>query len=179
MKLYPKIHIISKDELLIVKSASAKWREIFFMIILIALPVALYFFLGNGQNPHWPHDTKGIAFSMLFFLVLVTNYFFMIRRTLRSCHDFRVVLKDGGIWIDRRIFSENAESAHVFIQLVGGSNGIGITYTIGLRSGKRIESLAYGLSEEKSEQLSQELSSFLSLKLIMQENKIFALYQGY
>lgn len=164
----------------IVKNKAILNRKFLFAFALIVL-IGFIFWTLLEESPdafRKEIDIKGMLMLGCTSLLIAVTLYLSFKRLSRVISNYTIKI-NGDLYINGQVvaFLSNGEKAHVVIQNVGASGGVGGSYTVGMAVGKKFMGLCYELDKVDATKVAEFISSHLNLKIERREAAFFPLFR--
>lgn len=158
-----------------------KNKKILSVLGFILIPVAgiIIILLFSERTTTTSLDGEAMFWAISCAIIILSGFFFNVRRLLRRNRDYVIKVDEGKIFINSVLFCEKDKLDHVLIQPVSGSEGIGESFTVGLTSGKSFYPITFDKNIYDAKTLSAIIADYIGTGIVSGETVLFPDARGY
>ena len=163
----------SPNELIVNKKKRFKRNQIFLLLLFpISLGLLIFLFTkyaGGRINNTTTSYILIVAFSIYFIAVYINA----LRQTIYNLRNFVIRIENLDIYINNSFLCYKKDIDAIIIQPSYGSDGLGMSYTIGIKTKTKSQPIIHFLSEKESKFMAKLLAEFLSIEFATRKPLFF------
>jgi hypothetical protein len=163
----------SGNELTVIKKNRFKRNQIFLLLLLPTFLTLIIYLLSKYTDIRLTDTTLSYVLAIVIAMYLIAVYINTLKQTVFNLKDLNIKVENSHIYINGRLFCEKKNIDTIIIQPSYGTDGLGMSYTIGVKTKTKAKPIIHFLGEKESEFIAKLLSEFLSIEFATRKPLLF------
>jgi hypothetical protein len=168
----------SNGNLYLNKSKGEKISDYLFIFGMPILLTIVIFWLSPMVKPDLKLNFQIVLFSLLFCTYILVSYFNMVIKCLKN-RNCVLSKRNGDVGVKKKSFCNHSDLVSVIIQPLVGSNGLGMSYTIGLESKKNSIPVPFFHGEKEAKKIASEVANFYNVGVVIKKHLNFSFFRKF
>jgi hypothetical protein len=163
----------SPNELIVSKKKRFKRNQIFLLLLFPISLGLLIFLFTKYAGVRINNTTTSYILIVAFSIYFIAVYINVLRQTIYNLRNFVIRIENLDVYINNSFLCDKKDIDAIIIQPSFGSNGLGMSYTIGIKTKSKSHPILHFLGEKDSNSIAKLLADFLQIQFATKKPLLF------